>query len=358
MKTGKLWKILTLIFIFMVVSTHSFSSVVGLSYFALAAIAVLTLSHLKREPLGQVERSILRIPVLYAMVAVSWLVFIASPFFAGQVFPIATLILLKLVSQESGLIFPLASRGPSDQLLIVRLIGDSGIALFGLTILAGFLLTYRKRYSDFKSLLPLAAAGAFIFIVGFAVYTIYTEATDLLQRAFIYVYFSAAPLSVFCIQSVTSLLRRKTHRTILCILLIALMATSAVYYNYPRFLYDNTSPTAVEDVRFPLTEWKSAGSFSLNHISESTTLWGDKIAFSFVGGYGDKEVYIFPKSQDRTLVEWLSTIVSRDTIIILRKSMITTPYLNYNVSQESWHTILGKSNIVYASGEVVMVAQP
>jgi len=178
---------------------------------------------------------------------------------------------------------------------------------------------------------------------------------DLLPRGMIYVYFLAAPLSLFAISKGSSLILSRRLRKLFYASVLSLIAVSAVYYSSEPSRYDNTSPLDIEDVRFPLYEWKSAGFFAKDHISKDVTLWGDKIAFNYVGGYGEKEVALLPGNLNLSLSEWMSFYPSSDSMIILRRTMPNVQYLNYRVDEGELCAIIAVRNVLYASGEIVIL---
>jgi hypothetical protein len=293
-------------------------------------------------------------PALMLTMTFAWLAFIALPFF-GNTVGVVSFVIGDLLTGSARAAFPL-SVGSSVPNSWERLVGDIGVVLFAVTCLAGFLATLVKENKEiYRQLLPYAMSGALIFLFGLIAYVKFHQATDLLTRGFIYVYFFAAPFALYTILKISSMQRRRTIlREVACICLISMIVVAGVYYQYPRFLVDNTAPRDIEDVRFPLFQWQAAGYFILTHMGGST-LWGDKIAFDDVGGYGQKNVRILDITLNLTLSQWMSTTPSTGDVVILRQSMITDPYGNYQVTSSGFHQILTMHDIVYSSGEIDMV---
>jgi hypothetical protein len=121
-----------------------------------------------------------------------------------------------------------------------------------------------------------------------------------------------------------------------------------------RYRIDNAAPMNIEDVRFPLFQLQAAGYFVSGHMGGST-LWGDKIGFDYVGGYGERDMHVLDSSLNLTLSEWMSTTPASGDIVILRQTMATNPYYNYQVTPQGLHEILVSHDIIYSSGEVDMV---
>ena len=357
-KSGRAWRAITLLLMFMVVSTHYFTAIVGLFYFIAASIAICLFSFMTKRPFGPVERTTMRIPVPFALITIVWLLYVTPSVLVTGVIPVASYAFFMLTSLRAEVVFPLVARGIVSVPTWIRAVGDLGIVLFGATITIGFLLALRDRwYSRLGLALPFASSSAAIFSAALLIYSKYSEAIDLLPRAYTYVYFSAAPLSLLAMKRASLSFRGGIYRKLLCTLLMFLVVSAAVYYNYPRYLYDNTAPLTSEDVRFPLNEWKSAGLFARDHLTSNFTIWGDRIAFSFVGGYGDKNVETLPSDMNMTLAQWVDTYPRSGDILILRGSMPDAPYLNYEVTRGELNRILQSANVVYSSGEVLMLAE-
>ena len=139
-----------------------------------------------------------------------------------------------------------------------------------------------------------------------------------------------------------------------CICLILIIVVAGVYAQYIRYRLDNTAPMNIEDVRFPLFQWQAAGYFVSGHAG-GITVWGDKIAFDYVGGYGERDINVLDSTLNLTLSEWLSTTPASGDIVILRQTMPIIPYASYRVTSQGLHEILVTHDIIYSSGEVDMV---
>jgi hypothetical protein len=203
-------------------------------------------------------------------------------------------------------------------------------------------------------MLPLAIGAGIIFIICFVPFARVTEGTDLLYRGFDYIYFFAAPLSYITIKKLTSSVRfQPNYQKIVGILLIALIASAGFYYYRPASSYDNSAPLNVEDVRFPLQEWKSAGLFVKTHIDQSANLLGDSIAFDYIGGYGEREVKLQEQNANYSLNKLIYTDASPGDIVVLRESAVKVPY--YVTNETEFSEILQSNNVFFSSGEVIMI---
>jgi len=353
-KQGVAWKFLTILFVFAIVSTHEFTSIVSSIFFILAALAIIMLSRWFGLQRGSIESSILKMPALMVTMTGAWLAFVALPFF-GTTIGVIGLVIDSLTSGTSRFVFPLT---PSQAVPTSwpRIVGDVGIIFFGIACALGFfaLLVSRDK-TAYRQLLPYATGGGIIFLIGLVSYLRFHQGTDLLSRGFIYVYFFAAPLGFYAILRITSGLRRRPIlRMATCICLISIIVLAGVYSQYPRYLTDNSVPLDIEDVRLPLLQWKAAGYFVLEHAGGSV-LWGDATAFNFVGGYGEKEVIVLGNDMNVTLAQWISTVPNSGDIVLLGQSMASVPYVNYQVTSQGLHEIFVTHDVIYSSGEVVMV---
>jgi len=348
------WIIITTLSIFMIVSTHHFSSIVGTFYFIIVSLTMLAFHFLLKERFIQVEKTIFRIAVSFLVMCISWLLYVTFSLF-GELIKLSKTIWLILISTEQEISFPLTEKGVIYTPF--HIVGDVSVLVYGLLAIIGFLLALTsKTLRNYKSILPFAVSGAFILITAILIYSKYSPMKDLLPRAFIYFYFSTAPLSLLAIQKVYSSFSQSTRKYFI-VLTIILVCISAKYYGYASisYHYDNASPLDTEDVRFPLHEWKFAGLFVRDKVKQVAGIWGDKIAFNYIGGYGEVDVKILPKGLNITLIDWMTIYPSFNDLIILRKSMIKVPYSSYHVSEKEFYYILENNNLFYMSGEVIML---
>jgi hypothetical protein len=350
---GVIWRVLTVLFAFAIVSTHEFTSIVSAAFFIFAALAIVILSRRLGLKRGPIENAMLKMPALTVTMTFAWLAFVALPFF-GSAIGILGFVIGALLSGSSRVAFPLGNGQYSWE----QVVGDVGVVFFAITCAWGVvLMSVRREDTAYRQFLPYAGSGALIFFIGLISYLKFHQGTDLLTRGFIYVYFFAAPLALYAILRSSSVLgRRSTLRMVTCICLILIIVVAGVYALYPRYIIDNKAPMDIEDVRFPLFQWQTAGYFVLGHAGGST-LWGDKIAYDYVGGYGERDVNQLDPTLNLTLSQWMSTAPASGDIVILRQTMAIIPYANYQVTSQGLHEILVTHDIVYSSGEIDMVVE-
>jgi hypothetical protein len=350
-KTGVVWRFLTVLFVFAIVSTHEFTSIVTSVYFIFVALATIVLSSWLGLKRGPIENAMLKMPALLVTMTFAWLAFVALPFF-GTAIGLVGLVIGALLGGSSHIVFPLGNGQYSWQ----QVVGDVGVVLFAMTCVLGFvLLLVRREDTAYRQFLPYAGSGALIFLIGLISYFKFHSGGDLLARGFIYVYFFGAPIALYAILRIPSVLRRRsTLRTATSICLIVIIVLAGVYALYPRYTIDNTAPRNIEDVRFPLFQWQAAGYFVRGHAG-SSRIWADKIAFDYVGGYGERDIRELDDTLNLTLSQWMSTTPASGETVVLRQTMPIVPFASYQVTSQGLHEILVTHDIIYSSGEVDMV---
>jgi len=353
-KPGPMWRLLVILSAVAVVSTHEFTGIVSTAFFAFATFGIVILARSIGFKRGQIESAVMRMPALMVTLTFAWLAFVAFPFF-GSAVALVGFILATLLSGTARVVLPLGSNVPNSW---EQVLGDVSVLTFTSICAFGFVaILVRREKTEYRQFLPYALSSTIIFFVGFVSYLRFHQSTDLLLRGFLYVYFFSAPVALFAVRKV-SFGRQNPNvlRQALGICLILIIVLGGLYTLYPRSTIDNSAPWNIEDVRFPLFQWRAAGYFVNGHVLENT-LWGDKIAFDFVGGYGYREVDIPSNNLNTTFSEWLSTVPSSGDIIILRQSIPNVQYASYQVTSPQLHAIIDTRNVIYSSGEVVMVEE-
>lgn len=305
---------------------------------------------------------------LVAVAVVSWLAFEA-------VLVAQSVVVLFSSLYIENVRFALSAGPTTTTPIATRVIGDAGIVLYGILLGSVFIyLVTRRSTNSITNLLPLVFGGGVVFVVHLAIFGIgLSSIIDILPRGFLYVYLLGSPLvitglnvvlrsrsgssqeeaSAVC-QDETALETPKKHRLriALAYFMIVLMLLPSMYFYYPTFRYDNSAPLNSEDVRLPLENWKYAGAWSLSHVND-VFLYGDKLAFNFVGGIGQKEVEVFPPNS--SLVGWMRVTNLEGFTIILRVSSLSAPDPHFEITAEQLQMALSSNNLVYNSGESVVI---
>jgi hypothetical protein len=268
--------------------------------------------------------------------------------------------------------FALVGSSVTTNPLATRIAGDAGVILYGVLLLVAFLYLRFRSETAYARILPYAIGGAVVFVIHVIVFSLgVTFAIDILPRGFFFVYLVGSPLAVFALRhrwrrasnsAVRAdgpahphcghkLVHSGTAYFLTCVALILILLPS-MYYYYPAFRYDNSMPMNNEDVRLPLEQWKTAGDWSSAHVG-TTDLYGDKLAFDFVGSLGNKEIILFPSQGN--LIDWLRSNDLAGRIILLRVSSFQAPYANFRISTEQFQTVAGGSNLIYNGGDPLFI---
>jgi len=257
--------------------------------------------------------------------------------------------------------------------LFIRLLGDVGIVLYASLLTIGFIYLHKKNISHPCSrLLPYAFGAAVLFMIHMLAFSVglpIQQISDLLSRGFFYPYLVGSPIAVFVLDKLLMRMNsvRATHsepsrelhkiprasvgKRALGFVVIALILLASMYYYYAPSRYDNSAPMNYEDARLPLEEWKTIGIWSSSHV-QVNYLYGDKLVFDFVGGMGEKEVYIFP-SEGR-LIDWMHALSAGD-LIVVRLSLATVPYEEFQTGRSDITLVLTRNNVVYNAGDPIIV---
>jgi hypothetical protein len=258
--------------------------------------------------------------------------------------------------------------------LAIRVIGDIGIVLFALMLTLGFVfLNFRARELPLADLLPYAFGSAVLFVANVAIFSFgLTSINDILARSFWWVSMIATPFAAFALshkwrgprlfaspdlqlKNNETRKRKFEVRPILACLTIILILLSSMYYHYPASRYDNSQPadTAgfVTLYRLPLVQWVSVGVWSSTHLTDSP-LYGDKVAWVYVGALATKSVNQFPTNS--TLQRWFQSSDLGGSMLVLRMSLPDEPHYGLLVDSSQLISTMQKSNVIYGSGEVVI----
>jgi hypothetical protein len=260
--------------------------------------------------------------------------------------------------------------------LPIRVISDIGVVLFGSILTLGFVfLKFRRRERRLAGLLPYAFGSAALFAAHLVLFSFafFGLIEDILARGFLWVYLIASPLAVFTLGLVWPGLRpsatanlqsndcgahqqRLRARPILVYLTIILILLSSMYYHYPLARYDKSQPANADGfatlVRLPLEQWVSVGIWSSTHI-RNNLLYGDKVAFVYVGALATKHIVQFP--QNGSLQGWLHSMHLSGAMLVLRISILTEPNYQLSVDSNQLSSIIEHNNVIYNSGDPVII---
>lgn len=235
-----------------------------------------------------------------------------------------------------------------------------GLATYFFIAVGLFLKAIVRRNTHNRNEVRLALIGLLLFgaiLVPWV--TGLQSSTDLQGRALIYLYFLTAPLvagffvrQLMGVTKGSSILRLGKTSVVVALIFIILMPT--VYYGINPAAYDRTSPIVYpSDFRLSLGEWQAAADFSRISVS-AHDVHGVSLARDFVGALAGKEVGFTLIIGNETLQEW--TQLHPGELLFLRSSITRTPDVTLqHVSENDLLSTLGRANILYSTGEVIIL---
>ena len=234
-----------------------------------------------------------------------------------------------------------------------------------------------RRSVQERTTVWLALAGFIIFEVFLVPFLAgLSVAADLMGRGLIYFYFFTAPLVAqflgWRLIGVVgrSLTFRVSRRTVLAVALIFIILVPSVYYGVPPSYYDRSSPIVFnDDSRLSLGEWQAVAYFAKDRVPDPV-VWGVRLAFEYVDSLGVKEVDPISIPVGGTLFGWAQQ--HPGVLVFLRLSMTSTDESGYSnqmktyiqnwldpyVSENDLLSTLNHANVLYSSGDVVILENP
>jgi hypothetical protein len=300
--------------------------------------------------------------LLLLVIFLTWNVYTGTAAFFKS-FEYNRVILVYLI--ESGLVrmgFPLTAKARVLSPEWMRLLSAAGRMTYAGLLVAGILMLMWGRGKErCYRILHYAFGSTIVFAVFVVVWGIgipaFDPIRDLVNRSYWLTYFVSAPLATHALlfmnrRLVSSCTRTRAFaRATVTIAIISLCVVPALY-SMPAYLYDNTVPLHEEDVRLPLTEWKIMGIWCRRFLGDGV-VWGDNLAFSYVGAYGWKNIWVFPETGDMS--SWYIQNVSAGQYVVLRLSALDAPYMFFRQTQRSVSYVVSLSNIVYGSHDVKLL---
>lgn len=236
-----------------------------------------------------------------------------------------------------------------------------GFAVFSLFLIEFSKCILRKN-KEFLTIILFATSGISIFAFFMVMEVFNVVIGSIGGRSIIYFYFFTTPLFIVFIRNLSSskwlkhffktwkVIGQKSLR-ISIIILLFLPTVTAIYHGEHPMMYDSTASYSARDVRLPQRQWQSAAEFSKDK-DELNWSWGVSIAWSYVGGLGNKE--IIPLAIETNLSEFADSHPNK--YVFLRKSMTEIPdYGNSNPDETEFSYVLGKSDLIYSTGEVILI---
>jgi hypothetical protein len=240
-------------------------------------------------------------------------------------------------------------------------LSDVGFVSYGLVTLAGLFVSIKSRLSKLAPLIPIALSAGAIFLMLYFVPIAGTPNAGIQGRAYLYAYLFGAPLFVVGLRFVSTrkplVLRSGVfHTRVLPLLIIAVVLSPAVYYGVPRYLYDRTSPLSAVDTRLGFAAEYGAYVFA-SHYSSSPEVLAIEMVTWMAGDPGIGIAHVAP-IQDFVPGGYGSVgdlVRGQCRTMIIRQSITRVPDLYYRVSAADYQYLLAASNIVYSSGDPLIL---
>jgi len=346
------WMFVALFGVVGVAITHAFTSYMLI--FLLFVLAATTW-HSGRETSPALPNLTKSIAVVATVVVCFWGIFVAIGYMPNLVeYVRAVTDLAYLTEPALKTITPTGSK----PLWVVALTAV-GLATYFFIAFGMFVRALLKKNVQNRIKMGFALAGFLIF-GAFLVPNLAgsSYAPDLFLRGLIYLYLLTAPLvAEFLVRRLRGVIHGCvgfwfSRGAIVTAGLIFLVLVPVVYYAVSPGIYDRSSPKMFPaDIRLSLGEWQTAAYFSRVRIS-AHVVYGVLLAKDFVGALGGKEVLIVSIPEGKTLLGWIQEHPRE--LLFLRMSITSTPDFGH-VSETDLLSTLDRANILYSSGEVVIL---
>jgi hypothetical protein len=347
------WSLVTNLTLASLVITHAFGS-----YVACFLLSTLAVEKFRSKTSAELPNLGVSTALLSMSMVILWASFAAFNYVQLGGIALFISLFLQLLLAPELTYAPLASTGFKP--LWVVIITYAGMATFGIIALSVFVRGLLRKESRGKAEKWFAMCGLFVFALTLVPYLVgLSFDTDLMPRGLTYLYFLASPLVAGYLLfshgpkiTAAGLGFHSIRRFVLITFLIFIILTPAVYYGVQPGIYEPSAPMLPTDYRLGLTQWQTAALFATQRIPTST-LGGVRLTYDFVGALADKNVERIQLQPNQTLTQWLKE--HPELLVFLRLSITTTPDVGLEVSESDLRSTLRESNVLYSSGEVVLV---
>jgi hypothetical protein len=294
---------------------------------------------------------------LYAMIFLAWNVWVSSlPTMIG-LHSVQSVLGFSANEYVKSALIPTGTK-PEWVLTLILL----GFVSYGLVTLAGFFATIRSQLSRLAKLIPFALSGGTIFVILFFLPIAGLNRVGgegIQSRAFLYAYLFGAPLFIIGLFFVSTrkpyTLRYLFRARIVPLLILAIVLSPAVYYGLDSFLYDRTSPVTGLDIRLGYAGEHGAYVFASRYSATPQVLAVDIAAR--MGADTGTGVTI-ESLTDLIPFRYHSIgdlVRGQCRTMILRQSIARFPDSGYKVTTSEYQYLLAVSNIVYSSGDPLVL---
>jgi hypothetical protein len=295
--------------------------------------------------------------LLYLVTTVGWYVYTIGTSFALQRLTAALQSLSFELSSSylSGALSPTGTK--PVWMVMVILVGSITYALIGCW---GFFCALRSRGILEKRLAMLGLAGGAAALALLAIPVGGSIASPGIQlRGLIYGYTFGAPLFVLGFQALREFTLRSRSgigRQCLCILLLILTLSPALYYALPAYAYNQKTLITSHDARLGFAATYAVTVFLVDNVPQRVVFTSSLI---FAMGEGISETAFYPfyiviPARYSNITELLDS--HRGLTFALRLSIVTIPDEGFKVTALDYAHVLDVSNIVYSSGDPVILS--
>jgi hypothetical protein len=362
MHTGIQWRIVSVVSIAGIITSHSLTTYV----FVLICLLILINSFIVSKRFKTSSKKII------GKDRVVFLIFILFSSFLYLILltpPIMKRVFTKIYEGITGNIlspseYTLSTISPTNVkptwIIAVEIFG---FAIYGIFILLMVIWLFKKRKEEVAHALSFAGVGLVIFTAFLLIWIIGLEfAQEIQWRGFIYLYLFTAPFFIIALKKIGEFLYKfgdikfstsLKHQivTIILVIIITPICLNSVYHGVVPRIYDEDVPLTYGDHRLPQNQWLSAASFAAPHDNLNFS-FGVRLSWEYVGSYGYK--HIIPINYTDNLLEWSHN--NSGKYVFLRKSITSTPdYGGHTPSIQEFDQTLLENDVIYSSNEVVIL---
>jgi len=352
---NKTWNVVKLLAMASMVVTHASGSY--LVSFLLLVLAILRW----RGKTSELPNLDVLTPMLLISMAGLWMGFVSSAYMhvGGLINFLSTLVQALSIPEFTAKELSPTGFKPLWVVVLVAI----GMFAYGIVALGMFIRGLLRKGDQSRAENWLATAGLLMFALFLLPYLSgFSMDVDLLPRGLLYLYFLASPLVAGFVLALprsvmvaTKLDRYLIRKSAVSACLLLVMLIPAVYYGVPSGIYDPSLPMRHIDYRLNLNQWHVAGLFAADRISVHR-VYGVRLAYDFVGGLGEKDVWRIELARDESLGSWFQK--HRGQLVFLRLSIAVTQERNLFISESDLLSVISHANVLYSSDEVILVMVP
>lgn len=344
LKHERRWTTVSIICLAGITVSHGTTALIGIVLLVVVKIVTYLFRRLG-SPTQNVSGSLVGLAIA---LFVAWWSYVALYFIQG----VSSIFTLSIGGLSARLVSPTGLK--PEWVVILQYVG---FGVFAASSGLSLVQMVRMRNSRWFRPAAYAVAGWVIFVLFLAIWSMGMGGAEIFGRSLLPFYFFNAPFALLFILMASSALRkaRRIHVRMIAVLMIFLMLSPSVYYSILPMIYDSNSPIQAVDIRLYPQQWHSTADFVSSKLT-STELYGVLLAWWYVSGLSFKGVAP-PGSYSPFpgLTAWVASSGGRP--VIIRLSWLNVPESGYSPTPEEWNETLSISNLLYSTGEVIILVQ-